>query len=111
MANNKAHPNVRPALKDRDKVFHRNMETIVNMMDHDPAFFGITVEVDYKNKSHRTPTPYGNVMYYLTSSRWQWKHEVHIGGPEVFVPWLAHLINTGESNRAPEKTTRKSGII
>lgn len=111
MADNKAHPLVRPSPKERDKIFHRNMEAIVNLMDNDPVFFGLTVEVDYRNKSHRTPTAYGNVMYYLTSSRWQWKQEVHIGGPEVFVPWLSHLVKTGESNRAPEKTTNGSGVI
>lgn len=91
-------------------MFHSNMEKIVNLMDSDPAFFGITVEVDYRTKSHRTPTAHGTVMYYLTSSRWQWKSEVHLGPPEEFVPWLANLVRTGQSNRDPEKTTNGRGF-
>lgn len=111
MANNKKHPYVKESHDRREKTFRHNLDTIVQMMDSDPIFYGLQVEVDFRTKAHRTPTVHGTVMYYLSSSRWQWKTEVHLGGPELFVPWLANLIETGKSNRKPEKTTRACGVI
>lgn len=85
--------------------FQENLDRLVELMDNEPMFVGVEAEIREKHRSYRVNTEAGTVMYYLSSSRWQWKAEVHVGSVEEFIPWLKHLVTTGKSNRVPQKST------
>lgn len=94
--------------KLRHANFQDNLDRLIELMDAEPMFVGVEAEIREKHRSYRVVTEFGTVMYYLSSSRWQWKAEVHVASVDEFVPWLKHLVSTGKSNRKPEKGTRPS---
>lgn len=106
MVNNDNHPYKKPSKQEvRTKLFEEALDDIITRLDSNPAFYGMESEVNFKIRSLKFPTRYGTVMYYLSSGRWQWKREVHIGNGEAFEKWLEYFVKTGVSNRVPEKTT------
>lgn len=73
------------------------------------------IELSYtvapQHRSVRIPTTLGNVMYFPSTNRWQFKAYVWDGTMDVFIKWLKHFVQTGESLFPGRKAGNKNGQL